>query len=289
MKVTFYYDGTDIIYQSTNMKEKITEVFQKCRDDIDINSIIFLYNENQIDGNLQIKKIITDNDKERKEMNLIILDKDDELKSNSPYPKDIICPKCGESSKLYFNEYKIIIQCIKGHNTGNIFLNEYKDIQNVDLSKIICDECKTNNKNNSYNNIFYKCNDCKKNLCITCRSKHDKKHNCVNYDYKNFICEKHNEKYASYCKKCNKNICLYCKNEHKEHEIVNYENILPKINEIEDNLNILRNNIDEYKGKIDTIINKLNNIKENMEYYYDINKSIYEILNNKYINYVFHI
>ena len=66
MKVTFYYDGTDIIYQSTNMKEKITEVFQKCRDDIDINSIIFLYNENQIDGNLQIKKIITDNDKERK-------------------------------------------------------------------------------------------------------------------------------------------------------------------------------------------------------------------------------
>ena len=31
-------------------------------------------------------------------------------------------------------------------------------MQKIELSKIICDEWKTNNKNNTYNNEFYTCN-----------------------------------------------------------------------------------------------------------------------------------
>ena len=73
----------------------------------------------------------------------------DELNPVWIYSKDIICPKCGELAKLDITEYKILIQCINGHNIGNIFLKDYKETQKLDISKIICNECKINNKGNS--------------------------------------------------------------------------------------------------------------------------------------------
>ena len=178
-----------------------------------------------------------------------------------------------------------MLQCKNKHNLENILLNEYKDTQKIDISKIIRDECKIN-KSESYKNIFYRCNECNNNLCIQCKNKHE--HNCINYDDKNYLCDKHNYQYYSYCKKCNKNICIYCKNEHKEHELINYDNIIPDINEVKNNLNKLRKDINEYKEIINEIINKLNNIKNNIEYYYDINNDIYEILKNKYIKIMKH-
>ena len=69
------------------------------------------------------------------------------------------------------------------------------------------------------------------NLFISYQNKHNKEHNFI----KNYIWEIHNEKYSSYCIKCNKNICSYCKDEHKEHEITNYENILPNKNDVQNN------------------------------------------------------
>ena len=270
MEITLNYDGTELKYQCNDMKDKINDIFHQCRNDIDLNKIIFLYNGKPIDGNLSISKIINRVDMERNKMNIIVTEKKDESKPCIKYSKDIICPKCGEYGKLDITEYKIIIQCIKGHNMGNILLNEYKDTQKIDISKIICDECKINNKSESYNNIFYRCNECNNNLCIQCKNKHE--HNCINYDDKNYLCDKHNYQYYSYCKKCNKNICIYCKNEHKEHELINYDNIIPDINEVKNNLNKLRKDINEYKEIINEIINKLNVIKNNIEYYY--NKSI---------------
>ena len=40
------------------MKDKINDIFNKCRNDKDINKIIFLYNDKPFDGNLSISKII---------------------------------------------------------------------------------------------------------------------------------------------------------------------------------------------------------------------------------------
>ena len=37
---------------------------------------------------------------------------------------------------------------------GNILLNEYKDLQKINISKIICDECKINNNSESYNKRY---------------------------------------------------------------------------------------------------------------------------------------
>ena len=91
------------------------------------------------------------------------------------------------------------------------------------------------------------------NLCIKCKNKHqneNQEHNFIDYDDKNFICEIHNEKYSSYCNSCKNNICLFCKRQHKEHNLINFENILPDINEEKSNLDKLRNNINEFKGII---------------------------------------
>ena len=67
------------------------------------------------------------------------------------------------------------------------------------------------------------------NLCPLCKSSHDKKHKIINYDQKYFICNIHNKEYNSYCEKCNKDICLFCKKEDKDHNIILYDNIIPKI------------------------------------------------------------
>ena len=44
----------------------------------------------------------------------------------------------------------------------------------IDESKIICDNCKNNNKSISYNKKFYFCNNCNKKLCPVCKSSHAK-------------------------------------------------------------------------------------------------------------------
>ena len=69
-----------------------------------------------------------------------------------------------------------------------------------------------NNKSDSHKNIFFRCNKCKKNICPLCKSKHDKNHNIINYDLKDYICEEHNEAYVEYCNECKKDICLSCTN-----------------------------------------------------------------------------
>ena len=43
-----------------------------------------------------------------------------------------------------------------------------------------------------------------------------------NYDLKDFICKKHNDKYIKFCKNCNLNICLFCQSDHKQHIIIDF-------------------------------------------------------------------
>ena len=288
MEITFNYTGIDIKYPCKDTKETFNDIFHKLRNDVDINTIIFLYSGNQINGNISINKIISKADLERNKMNIIVMDKEKESESVWIKSKDIICPKCGECAKFDLLEYTILLQCKKKHNLRDILLNEYENTQKIDISKIICDECKKNNKAKSYKNIFYRCNECNKNLCISCKEKHQKQnqeHNFINYDDKNYICNIHNFNYSSYCKKCEKNICLYCVQEHKEHGLINYMDILPDINQVKININKLKNDINKVKEIIDDFINKLNQIKNFIDNYYEINNDIYNTLKNKYINY----
>ena len=115
---------------------------------------------------------------------------------------------------------------------------------------------------NTFNNKFYKCNNCKINLCRLCYSKHNKEHNIINYDSKDIICNIHKEVFISYCNECKINICLSCINNHKGHDCISFQNILPDIDKI-----------------------KLNKVSENMEIYYRIYNDILNNYENKNRNY----
>ena len=139
------------------------------------------------------------------------------------------------------------------------------------------------NKGNTFENIFYKCNSCKINLCPLCKLNHDKSHNIINYDLRDYICDIHNEKYISYCKNCNKNICINCSKEHNNHEINLYK-IEEKDNKIKE-LEELRNKIDNLNIEIKEIINKLNIVMKNIEIYYNICKNYINNYDIEKINY----
>ena len=188
--------------------------------------------------------------------------------------------------KMDIIDYKInLFECKNGHKIDNILLDEFEDTQKIDIKTIECEICKESNKSNSYNNIFYTCISCKRNICPLCKSNHDKLHKIINYDDKNYICNKHNENYNSYCEKCKLNLCTLCEGEHKSHKITNLgaemvnKDELVKIKiELKENINIFNNNV-----KI--IINIANEVIDKMNKYYKIYEDIINNYNNKNRNY----
>ena len=219
-------------------------------------------------------------------MNIIINKQEFEQESIPKYfkPINIICPKCNENAKINLTEYKILSQCKNGHNIGNILLHEHREKQRIDLSKIICSTCKENNKGSTFNNIFFRCNSCKINLCPLCKNNHDKNHNIINYDEKDYNCDIDNEKISSYCNTCEKNICLYCNN-HDKHKILDYKEIVSDILFETKKIEKLKEDIKQVINKIDFIINRIKIVKDNFEYYYEINKNNLILLTEKKINY----
>ena len=86
-----------------------------------------------------------------------------------------------------------LLECKNNHKKNNISLEDFEKTQMIDLEKIKCAICKENNKENTYNNEFYKCEEYNINICPLCKLKHNKEHNIINYDKIHYICNKHNE------------------------------------------------------------------------------------------------
>ena len=239
-------------------------------------------------------------DKYRKKLKLLVYEMNtNEENDNKIKSKEIICPICKENIRIKINNYKInLYECKNGHYINNILLNEFENSQYIDESEIKCDKCHYGNKFNSYDNKFYRCNICKINLCPLCKTNH-KIHKKINYDYKNYTCEAHNERYIGYCMECKKNKCKYCLDEEIVHDIIDYNDLIMKNKnkkkEIKE-LNVLINRMNEDLNKI---INKINNnINNKIIYNYFLLKNKLKIkyfyqslclysLNHKYINNIF--
>ena len=179
----------------------------------DINKLFFLYNGNKVNIENNFEQIINLEDKENNKMNIIVVNSSNEMNKNKfMESKEIICPECGELCLLdiygYKDDYKLKLSNCKKNHENTIFLEDFNEKQKINNSKIECDNCKINNKANSYNNEFYKCLSCNKNLCPICKQKHAKEHNIIIYDQINYICNIHNEKYDCYCKECKLNLCI---------------------------------------------------------------------------------
>jgi len=225
-EVKLFYNGYDITIQYQS-NEKLKDIFKRFKIKIKAENkeLVYLYNgeiikdENIIISNLSSDKIIT----------ILVYDSNN-LPSNikTLIKVDyVICPICKESAILDEKDYKLIIYgCQNKHITKNILINNFKKYQEIDYSKIICNNCNKNNINNTYNNEFYICDLCKINLCPICMSKHDNKHKIIKYKNKEYKCHMHNEKYISYCNRCKKNVCMICETNHNDHEIISYSKLI---------------------------------------------------------------
>ena len=294
MIVEFNYNGTKTIIQCQS-NEKMKNICQSYINKIkvDKNNIYFSYDGkagNQFNEELTFEEMVNSEDKKRNKMNILVFSnefKDDNDNDNKIIKsKDIICPECKESIKMDIIDYKIILSdCKNKHKIENILLNEFEDIQKINISDIKCEICKKCNKGNSYNNIFYKCITCKKNICPLCKSNHDKLHKIIDYDNKNYICNIHNENYNSYCEKCKINLCTLCEVEHQSHKIQNLGSMIVNKDELIKKNKKLKEYIDEFNSNVKRLINILNEVIDKMNKYYKINEDIINNYDNKNRNY----
>ena len=194
--VYFVFEGKDINIQCKE-DEKMKIIFNKFIEkiNVDITSVYFMYSGNIIrNDELSLGEIINEIDKARNQIKIIVSKKDTDIPNLSfEKSKEIICPECKESAFIYFNNYKISFKCKNVHELKDYCFEEYEKTQKIDISKISCQQCKVNKKCDTFNQIFYRCNSCKMNLCPICKQNHDRSHKIINYEQSNFICQIHNE------------------------------------------------------------------------------------------------
>jgi len=235
--IQFNYNSELITIQG-NLNEKVKDIINKfvTKTNTDKNSLCFLYGGSIIKEQSLLSQIATREDKRRNQMNILVnsfLDNKQNETNSIIKSKEVICPKCLEEIKLKIKNYKIsLYECKNGHGISDIYFKDFLNTQNIDLKKIICNNCNLRNKHDSFDKKFFTCFTCGINLCPLCQSNHDNSHYIIDYDKRNSICKKHFESYYSYCKNCKINLCIKCEKAHSNHEKINYENILPDSNEI---------------------------------------------------------
>ena len=284
VEVIFSYKGNPSSIQCNDsdlMKDIIEKYISKAQ--LDINKIYFLYGGTIVNNELSVKELT----KETKEKKIIILvleieEENAEKKEEKKELKKsniIICPICKDICKFAIENYHIkFYGCENGHTINDISVNDFNETQYIDESKIICDNCKLANKKDQYNKEFKYCITCKQKLCLLCKSKHDKSHTIIDYDKKNYLCHKHNDKFISYCNDCNKNLCYHCEVEHgKIHKITPFTNIPINKEELSQVIKYFQMGIVKINEKIEAIFYALHELKKNIENYKDI---VCNILNN---------
>ena len=293
-EVEFRYKGGITIIQC-NENDLMSDICKKFVNKalVDKNNIYFTYNGkggNDFNEKETFNQMSTSMDKAKKKMVILVNDinKDNETNNNGLIlqSKVVICPKCKERIKMNIKNYKVnLFDCKNEHKYNNLSLKEYEDTQKLDLSKIICGDCKENNKGNSFNNEFFKCFDCGINLCVLCSNKHDQSHNIINYDKIFYICSEHNDFYTSYCKNCKYNLCMLCEDVHQKHDRIYFGKIMSNKRELHAKLYNLKLYIDKFNDDYNEMIGILNEVKNNFNLYYKIKKDILGELNQKIIDF----
>ena len=197
VEIEFNFNQNKMIIQG-NLNNLFEEIIKKYinKTNLDINIIYFISNGKIINKKDKLENIMSDSEKRNKKMKILVYSINSTIyneNTNIKISKDIICPECKEICQYEIKDDKIkLYDCKNGHILENIKLNEFEAFQAIDISQIKCDKCKHRNKSNTFNNEFYLCYECKMDLCPLCKSIHDKTHSIINYDNKNYICNKHN-------------------------------------------------------------------------------------------------
>ena len=251
------------------------------------NEIVYMYNGKNPEPKVQIKDIINRADRNRNRLSLIISTQEERFLPH----KNIICPDCYAEADLIFKDYKINLSCENGHINNNLYVTDFRKMQEIDASKIICDCCEESNLAKKGRNKFFRCIKCKYNLCFNCKEIHlkenEKKHKnyLVKYKVENYECYLHKKNFNSYCENHGKDLCENCKKDHKHCEVKEYSDLLPDINRKNEIKEQILNSQKSLIEQINSIIEYLNDIKGYMESYNKLNMELLDNYNPNYINY----
>ena len=143
-----------------------------------------------------------------------------------------------------------------------------------DLSKVKCEICKEIDLNEIYS--FYRCIECKKNMCSLCKDDHDKTHKIINYNEKEYTCDNHNSIFLYYCTKCRTNMCFFCQKEHTNHNVNCFGNMIPDLEYYKSKMNKIEEKINKFNKVIENLKNKFNQIVDfilhSYKYFFSIAK-----------------
>ena len=291
-ELIFIYNQNPMKIQS-NENELMKDVIERFCSKIGAKSsdLYFLSNGKLIDPKNKVADEFKSDIKSKNMIKILAYsNKEENPIQNIKISTELICPKCNEPCQIEIHDYKMSFSsCKNGHTIKDIPFSDIKDNLKVDESKIVCKSC--NNISKASTEHFYICISCKKYLCTLCRSSHDKKHDIIEFNQRNYICFNHNEKFSSFCKNCKINLCMECEAEHKDRQnLIYFRDILPNKAQSKNNLNELKAKINKYKEKINEIKIIFDKIITSLETYYDINENLlndyekkqknYQILNN---------
>ena len=234
---------------SDPFQTSFAQFFQKTS--IQPNSVYFIIDNVQIKPEEIVESYMNHFNKDDGKLKVLvyIIDKDNKNQM-IVQSKDIICSECKEPCRIEIDEYHIkLFGCPNGHIISGIKIDDFQNTQKINLSSIVCEQCKIENKGNSKNQEFFICLTCKLNLCKLCKTNHNSNHNIIKYDKKNYICPKHNATYVNYCNDCSINICLACEEEHKEHKTISLVNLEPDIEKTKSRLIEIKKKLKNSKNK----------------------------------------
>ena len=164
----FIYEDKKIIIQC-NENDLVKDICKKFASklNLEMSSLFFICGGEKINLDLTFNNLLNTANKDANKISIIVFENKIEVSSKNVLKmKEVICPKCGENARLKITNYKItLFECKNGHKINNILLNEFGNTQIINLSNIKCDNCKENDRENSYKNTFYNCISCNKNLC----------------------------------------------------------------------------------------------------------------------------
>ena len=105
--------------------------------------------------------------------------------------------------------------------------------------------------------------------------------NTIINQFSNNICNKHNKEYSLYCKTCLIDICQFCINIHNDHQLINYQFILPKNEEIKLLFDSIKKYYDDYKKLLKEIFKWKKELDDMIVYFQEQlkNKKIFENIN----------
>lgn len=288
-ELTFIFNQAPTTIQCQE-KDFFKVAVEKFANKVGVNQsdLYFLSNGKNIEPSQKVGEVFKNEIKTKNKIQILVYSAEDKKPSqNINTSKEIICPKCSEPCLIDIRDYKIYFSgCKKGHMEQDIPLSAFEMNQKLDESKIICELCKKQNKATTFENQFFRCLSCKKNICPLCKSSHGRDHDIIDFTQYNFICFNHNEKFSSFCKKCKINLCMECESEHKDKEnLIYFRDILPNKDKYKENVNGLKTKINQYKEKINGIKRVLDTIIINLEIYYNINNNLMKDLEKKKKNY----